>query len=694
MKKKQRQTPASVHTDLEFWSKWSSKQVGYFLFFILLFTVVAYSNSFQHEFNLRDDQIYVTENPLLGDLSLTGLQRIFTTLYYNGHLPITILSLALDYHFWQLHPLGYHITSFVLHLANILLVFYFVICLTERKELALFCAFIFALHPMAAQSVVWISERKNVLYAFFFLLSLIFYTRYLKSEKKYFVLFSFLFFLCAVMSKWSAYTLPVNILLLNFFYRRKLNFKVIAEHLVFFAVPFISYFLHVQSGVEIEQRFTFLDRIFFGSYTFLFYLTKLVLPIQLSTIYPYPNKINHALPLIFYISLPIALLLLSTLVYYFQHNFWLKKYSWFGFLFFLINIGMVLQVIMLIGGHELAADRYGYIPFIGIFILLGELFFAGLKKITHASKWLLLFILLLGSFMISATRNRNLAWQNTASIYNDALEKYPEMPIAYLYRGEYFWKINDLQNAIKDFTTCIEKFPHYKFCFLDRGEIYLDNEKYNLAKADFISVLKIDSNNIYAHDFLGKIAVIEKAYQEAVKHYSITLQVDSNNAMAHNNMGYSLYNLKKYEQADMYFDRALSIDSTLRLAFLNKGWSYIEQQKYEKAIDNFNVAIRQNDSDALFFNNRGLAFFYLKHYDEALQDFHRSASLDPDLSYPFYNSALIYFEIHQNSMACENLQKAINIGHNEAQKMFEERCNHFFPKKIDKDTLNSNLNKL
>ncbi|MGB0932463.1 MAG: hypothetical protein ACPGVB_16895, partial [Chitinophagales bacterium] len=177
---------------------------------VLLLTFVVFFPSLQNGFVNYDDTVYVYENPYIQSLSSENLHQIFTKPMAHNYHPLTMLSLAVNYHFSELNPFGYHLTNLLLHLANVFWVFWLVFWLSgKRIEMSVIVSLLFGIHPMHVESVAWIAERKDVLYAFFFLPALIAYIRYIKTRKWSFLVASLLLFTFSLFSKPAAIILPL-----------------------------------------------------------------------------------------------------------------------------------------------------------------------------------------------------------------------------------------------------------------------------------------------------------------------------------------------------------------------------------------------------------------------------------------------------------------------------------------------------
>lgn len=651
----------------------STKKTILLLAGICLYCFMLYYSSFSNDFTLRDDDDYVTKNYLLGDLSWNGIKKIFVTLYYNGHLPVTILSLAFDYHFWGLNPVGYHITNFALHIINTILVFQVIKTISKRNEVALLSCLLFAIHPLGVQSVAWIAERKNVLYTTFYLAAMWSYIVYLQNNAKKYIFISLVLFILSVASKWSAYTFPVAILIFDFYYKRKLNLWYYLEKLVFFSIPFISFYFHMKSGVAIANEYNFIDRLFFGSYTFVFYILKIVLPFDLSAIYPYPRKTNGLLPKIYYVSLIPALVILLAVLYAFKKKIIYHKEIIVGFLFFLFNVAMVLQVLRFIGGHELAADRYTYLPGIGIFFIASLLFFHYIQK-SSTNKVLLKLGLVVYVVAISiSTVERTKVWTNTETLYNDVIENFPNFAKAYVLRGQYYKSINNFPSALKDYNKSISINNNYADAYIQRGILYYEVKDFIKSETDLLKGITLDSTHHEGLNYLGLLYVNDNP-QKAVSYFKKAIQNNARKGLYYNNLGYAYEMQKDFKNAELFYNKTIEIDSLETLAYINRGWLFIYNQKYLEASKDFKKAIKLNPKDAGNYNSLGWALYNLKKYNEALKYFNIALNMNLNEPFVFHNIGLTQLALNNTDEACKSFQVAIEKGHVDAKTYYNSNC--------------------
>ena len=333
------------------------------LILALLITAGSLFPSIQNKFTNWDDGEYVTENTLIRDISPASIKGMFVEPVSSNFHPLTIFSFAVEYKFAGLNPFFYHLTNLVIHLLNTGFVFLFIYLLCRNGPVAFLTALLFGIHPLHVESVAWISERKDVLYTFFYLSSLIAYIRYLERANAGAYVLSFLLFILSCLAKSMAVTLPAVLLLIDYYRSGKLTRGNIIAKVHFFAVSAAVSFIAVmtQRAQEVIERtqevFGSLMNVYVAVKGICFYLWKIIIPVHLSAIYPMPPAVRGG-----ELALDIAVVAALSLAIYFSRK--KSRIYIFGGLFFLITILPVLKFIP-IGNAIFAADRYTYVPSIG-----------------------------------------------------------------------------------------------------------------------------------------------------------------------------------------------------------------------------------------------------------------------------------------------------------------------------------------
>src|SRR6185436_5019321 len=278
---------------------------------------------------------------------------IFTEASASNYHPLTMLSLAFNYAISGTVPFSYHFVNWLLHILNTALVFLFIYKISGKKVyVAAFASLIFGVHPMHVESVAWVSERKDMLYTFFFLLALLQYWRFLEAGKRSNVILCFVFFILSLLSKPAAVILPIVLLLLDYWKGRSFNWKMLVEKIPFFILSIIFGFItiKVQSSDAIVSFdiYPLWSRFFFASYTIMIYAARFFVPYPLSAFHPYPSVNELGLPVLLSPIFIIGLLILL----------WLKrkdKLVVFSLLFFIVNLLLVMQFISI--GLTIVSER-------------------------------------------------------------------------------------------------------------------------------------------------------------------------------------------------------------------------------------------------------------------------------------------------------------------------------------------------
>ncbi|TAM37907.1 tetratricopeptide repeat protein [bacterium] len=518
------------------------------LIFIIVLT--AFTPFLKNDFVNWDDNRYVAENTVIKSLSLNNTKHIFTAFYMGNYHPITMLFYSFEYQLFKLKPFGYHLTSLLLHLSNCFLVFFLTLLLTGRLPVALLTGILWGMHPLNAESVLWISETKGLLCALFYLWSIICYVAYMRENRigKYYNL-SLLLFILALLAKPMAVSLPLMLFLIDYMLKRKHGKAVFIDKIPFFMFSaifgVISVFAQYRFGaVRGESLFNFLDKIMIAGYGIVFYLNKILVPIKLACIYPYPFRMGGFLPPQFFLP-PFIIVILSLVVFFSRRH---TSKLIFGSLFFLIAIIPALQFVPI--SISIVADRYAYLASIGILYLLGEgivRLFAYNKKYCRLVRiFVVLLMLAVMSILFSSTRERCRVWNSSITLWNDVLEKYPNIAMAHNQRGLLFLGSGEYSEAYQDFKNAVEissknnkyiTFKSDKYFYLNLGNCYRAAGSNKDALATFEDALKLypDFDELYFN--IADIYDSQGDTDKAILFYKKTLQINPKHVSARDYLG-------------------------------------------------------------------------------------------------------------------------------------------------------------
>ncbi|HEX6846947.1 MAG TPA: tetratricopeptide repeat protein [Chitinophagaceae bacterium] len=655
---------------------------------IVILTILAYLPAFRAGF-AYDDVLYIQKNPLIRSIDI---EKIFSENVMGNYHPITMLIFSIEFQLFGLDPTGYHIVNLLLHLVNILLVFYFILLLSDKLWVALVAALLFGIHPLHVESVVWISELKDLLYTSFFLGALIVYLKYLNDGERKYYFIALLLFVFSLLSKAMAASLPVVLLLIDYFQKRKMTTKVMLEKIPFFALSItfgiVAVFAQqLSAAVQDISTYPFSQRVVFASYGFITYLLKLVVPFNQSAFYPYPIKGGEVLPVHFYLY-PILVVALAGLIIYFRRSY---NKIFFGMAFFSVTIFLVLQLLPV--GDAVMADRYSYIPSIGFFYLAGEAFnYLRNRQLTAAAITVLsLFVF----FFCIKTFQRNVIWKNDLTLFTDVIEKYPTVAIAYNNRGSFFWEEKKYDEALLDYNKAIEYRPNYGEAYNNRGAVYLDQKKYKEAISDFNRVIELQNNYAGAYsnrgiamletgknaesraDFdkaielkpdyaeayynRGLLSMIEKRNEEALRDYNKALELNPNYQEAILNRDILLGVNRSPEEALADYDKAIEAKPNDPELYYTRGSFLLRQKKYSEAKRDLAIAIKLRTSYVDAYNALGSAHFDEKNMDSALYYFNKALELNPSFADAYINRGNIMRDQNNHELAMKDYDKAIEL---------------------------------
>ena len=579
---------------------------------LIIITFFTYRSSLDNPFmTVWDDQMHITENPLVIASDGWHLLEFFIPNTQHLYHPLTMLSFALEYKLAGPDASVFHFTNIFLHLCNILLAFWFVQLLTRRKDIALIVAFFFALHPMQVEVVAWISERKDLLYGFFYLSALIAYLKFSERNRWKFYLFSLLLFTCSLLSKPTAVTLPVVLLLVDYFRGRRFTKTTLLEKLPFFLLAILAGLVPLlfqkASGdlTDMSISYTLLDRLFMASYALGFYIVKFLAPVNLSMMYYLPVKTDGLLPVLYYLS-PVFVVALAWSLYATYRKY---KEIFFGILFFAVTISPMIQLIPI--ARVITADRYVYVSFIGLALIVGYFYsrYSGKKLIRS-----LFFIAFAGYgiLFIVLSVSRIAVWKDGVALFTDAVDRNPEFPHAWAARAGVKMKLHDYHGAISDYKEAVRLKITNAEAWNNCGACYYNLDQFDEAIPWFDKA--IEMNPSYSMAYYNRARSLEKTgadEEKVLAGYSQAIRMDSSLVVAYNSRGYVRWRGADLDGAMEDCERVIALDPTQPEAWHLRGVIRFTQKRYEEALLDYDQAIRINPNYAEALYNRGVAKYYM-----------------------------------------------------------------------------------
>jgi tetratricopeptide (TPR) repeat protein len=639
------------------------------LVIILAISFVIYLPVLDNAFLAWDDNAYIKDNVLVHSIDL---KAIFSQYVMGNYHPLTILVHAIEYKLFGLDPTGYHAVNILLHLMNTALVFYAIFLLSEKYGIALVAALLFGVHPLHVESVAWAAELKDLLYTFFFLASWIYYMKYLKDFQKKFFLIAILMFLLSLLSKAMAASLPLVLMLTDHLKGRKINLKSLVEKVPFF-------FLAITLGVVavIAQRSSdttqFLDlyslpqRIVFAGYGFISYLVKLVFPIKLMAYYGYPSMPGGNVPAIYYIYLFFTIVLLVLAFYSLRRS----KKLFFSIGFFAVTVFLVLQLLPV--GGTIMADRYSYIPSIGIFYLAG----IGVDLLWNRNMKLAATLALsaFALFFSMKTFAKADVWQNDLTLWDDVIKQDQSAAMVFYKRGTYFLNEKKYPEALADFNKTIELDNKFIKAYFNRGKVYLDNNKYEEAFMDYNKIIELKPGFADAYYSRGLVYFNKKSYEESVKDCSKAIELKPDFSDAFFARANNLWALNRNDEARKDYTKAIELNPDFSMAWSNRGALSMNEKKYEEALTDFNKAIEIDPGYASAYVNRGSIFNEQKRYEEAIRDYSKAIELNPNFVEAYLYRGRAEFRTGKKDAACADMKKVETFGLQVPPDILSQICN-------------------
>jgi len=519
-------------------------------------TILVYRPAWHGAF-IWDDDRYVTHNSLL--TAPDGLCRIWFSLDApSQYFPLAYTVLRVERALWGLNPTGYHWLNILLHVANALLVWRILARLSIPGSWL--ASAIFALHPVQVESVAWISELKNVLMGFFFLLTLLAWIEHVDATAKgrrIFYLAAVLFYLLALFAKSTACTLPAALLLILWLKKKAIGRREVLE-----IVPFVLLAIGIgllaiwwekyHQGTRVLMSLGPIDRVLIASRAVWFYLSKIFWPSDLTFIYP-RWQIDVANPLA-YVWI-IAAVAAGLLIYYGRR--FVGRSAEAAALFFVTTLGPVVGFIMLYTfRYTFVADHYQYLASIGPIALVS----AGLVRLGESmrqTRWLIAvvsFIML--AFLSALTWRQSSSYRDLETLWRTTIAKNPSCWMAYNNLGVVQFQKGDLDDAIKKYEQSLRLNPDYPEAHYNLGSALLQKGQIEEAIEHSRKALQLQPNDPDAHVVLGNAFMAKQDVDGAIDQYAQALALRPDDSNAHYNLATALREKGEFEQAAREYEKA------------------------------------------------------------------------------------------------------------------------------------------
>jgi Flp pilus assembly protein TadD len=618
--------------------------------FLAIITLLCYWPATHDAFVILDDNHYISDNPhVTTGLSWSNAAWAFTTDYFCNWHPLTWISFMIDFQFYGANAGGFHLTNVILHVANTLLLFLLLQAMTGRFWPSAMVAALFAWHPLHVESVAWVSERKDVLSAFFWITTIMIYVKYVevcraikdetRSESQvaskririFFYLLTLLSFVLGLMSKPMLVTLPCVLLLLDYWPLKRTSIalefssssKLVVEKVPFFALALgasvVTYIVQKAGGAVAPLETNPLgDRVANALISYVRYIGKTFWPVDLSVRYAYPS--HWPLGLVAGAAGLLMVLTLFFVVRAARQPFLLVGWLWF--------VGTLVPVIGLVQvGAQSMADRYTYIPSIGLFVLLVW----GLDELAASWKFKQAVLAGTGAAVLAAcllcTHLQLRCWQDSETLFRQALTSDPDNYLAMDGLGKALEDKGRTEEALASYSKAVSLQPNFS------------DGQYNL----------------------GTLLMVLGRMEEAVEHLKAAIAINPRSAEAHNNLGRAFINLGKLDEAAVQLARVLELKPKDPAAYNYLASVRLMQSRLDEAMVLLDKALELDPGFAEARRNLGVALIQKGNTNGALAQFSRAVQLMPGNAELHFNLGLALFDENQAAAAATQFNEAVRL---------------------------------
>jgi len=661
--------------------------------FLIMITLAVYWQVRDHEFVIYDDDAYVTENPhVQAGLTRESLKWAFTTTWASNWHPLTWLSHMLDCQLYELNPSGHHLTNVFLHLANTLLLFLVLKRMTGAAGKSIVVAALFALHPLHLQSVAWVAERKDVLSTLFLMLTLWAYLRYVEGPGLNRYLLTLLLFALGLLAKPMLVTLPFVLLLLDYWplerYRigpsdddtratapapshgkepRSIFFRLLSEKVPFFVLAAgssIVTFLAQQGGGAIKtvEVFPVKIRIANALLSYVNYIGKMIWPHRLAVLYPHPGS-SLSMWQAAGAGLLLACLSIATVRAALRHPY--LAVGWFWYLGTLLPVIGLVQV-----GSQAMADRYTYVPLIGLFIIVAWGMFELLERTRHGQILLVFSSVVMISLLMILSWAQARHWRTSVTLLEHTLAVTQNNYIAHTALGAFLKQNGNIGEAIDHYSKALTIKPDFAVGHYELGQALARQGKRQEAIDHYQQAIRFKPNHAAVHHNLAIALASLGKMEEAAEQYAEVVRLQPKSAEAHNNLGNALAGQGKIEEAVYHYSQVLQIQPDYAEAQNNLGVALARLGRLKEAVGCFYEAVRLKPEWAEAHNNLGNALYAQGKFDEAIDHYVEALRFKPNDLGTRHNLAIALASVGKTEEAAEQYAEVVKLQPKSAEAHF------------------------
>ena len=633
---------------------------------LAVLTFVSYWPALDCGFINFDDNLYVTENRWVqAGPTAESIEWAFTRTHASNWHPLTWISHMLDYRFYGMNPRGHHLTNLILHILGTLALFLLIRRLTGSVWRSAFVAALFAVHPLHVESVAWVSERKDVLSTLFWFLTMHAYINYVRRPGSVRYVLTLGVFALGLMAKPMLVTLPLVLLLIDYWPLSRLASektsqvftakRLLLEKAPFFAISaascIMTYFAQRWGeSVATVDAVPIGTRIANALVSYSAYLAKMFWPAKLAMIYPYPNHGIRVWQVLGSVTLLAGISVLAMRLR--RARPWLAV----GWLWYIVTLVPVIGLVQ-VGGQSMA-DRYTYVPLIGVFLALTWLGAEGLSRLRTVGTSAAVIIVLLCSVL---TWRQAGYWTSSITLFSHAVRVTERNHIAHTNLGSALAKEGRHAEALEHHKSALRikgSARHYN----NVGAVLMEMGRLDEAVSYYETAIRLKPDYAKAHFNLGYVHHRKRRYAEAAAMFEEAVRLRAEDADAHYYLGQALSQTSRADDAVSHYRRATELNPRMYLAHFNLGVLLRERGDFDGAVKRFRSAIRIEPTYFRAHHNLGAALDDLGKPEEAMKAYREAIRLKPDLGEAHNNLAIDLYTAGRYSEAWDEVRLARKYG--------------------------------
>lgn len=634
---------------------------------LVLLGLAAYEPVRHNGFVDYDDEDYVTKNSIvLNGLTKEGLRWAFveTDRTANWH-PLTWLSHMLDVELFGVDAFGHHLVSLLFHLLTALLLFWILTKLTGSVWRSFLVAALFALHPLRVESVAWAAERKDVLSGFFWMLTIAAYVWYAAKPRMWRYVLTILCFILGLMSKPMLVTLPFVLLLLDYWPLERFSLsqgrrliRLTVEKIPFFLLSaascFVTYIVQQHAGAMLRgQQYSLVVRLSNAAVAYWQYIGKLFYPVKLAVLYPHPGGTLAPWQSI---AALVALLIVTAAALLLAPR---KRYlpvGWFWYLGTLVPVIGLVQV-----GSQAIADRYTYLPFVGLGIILIWGLADVVRRLPYRAFVAAALAVLTIALMVMLTRHQVTCWKDTVSLYTHTLAVTQNNFVIHGNLGAALQEKGDAAGAVEQLSKALAIKPDYVGAMNNLGMALRDLGRMDEALAQWQKALQVDPLNPNVNMNMGLTLAIQQRYEAALPFLQTVVQTNPQFPNACFILGEIYSRMGNYDSACEYFSRAIQLQPDNVAALNTLAQLYVQQNRIPEAVACWNSVLAFQPGDITARQNLGYAMLQTGQYPAAIEHYLAASGLDPTRADLLSQLAACYAAAGDTVRAVVTAEKALTL---------------------------------